>query len=142
MKDTDKAYLAGIIDGEGSIGIDNHAGHRTPSVRITITNTNMNMLAELKALWGGSLTTRRIRVVGWKASSDLLWGGSLSTGKILRAIKPYLKAKREQCRVALQFNKTVNKRYAGTGGGVPLEIQEYRQELRKQMLELNKRGTS
>ena len=134
----DRAYLAGIIDGEGSIGIDNHGGHRTPSVRITITNSNLNLLAELKALWGGNLTSRRKRKVGWKETSDLIFGGSLATTKILEAVQPYLIAKKEQCAIALEFNSTVS---SSNTGGMPEDISEYRQELRKKMLILNKRGS-
>ena len=37
--EVEKAYLAGLIDGEGSIGIDAHGGLRVPSVRVTITNS-------------------------------------------------------------------------------------------------------
>ena len=135
LKVADRAYLAGIIDGEGSIGIDNHGGVRTPSVRITLTNTNIDMLAELKVLWGGWLTTRRQRKIGWKYVADLVWAGK-PTDKVLKAIRPYLRAKRGQCKVALLFNKTVGQ----PTRGVPLKVQAYRQELRKQMLELNKRG--
>jgi len=138
--ETDRAYLAGLIDGEGSIGIDNHGGHRTPSVRITITNTNVNLLADIRAIWGGNLASWRKRKLGWKRCSDLIWGGSLATSKILKAILPYVKAKKKQCQVAVQFNATVNKARTSRRFGVPTEIASYRQELRKQMLELNKRG--
>lgn len=133
----DRAYLAGLIDGEGSIGIDNHGGVRSPSVRITLTNTNLDMLAEMKAIWGGWLSTRRQRVIGWKASSDLIWAGK-PTSELLKEIQPYLRAKREQCRIALLFNRTVSSRNTS---GVSKKIQGYRQELRKQILEANKRGT-
>ena len=140
LRRTDRAYLAGLVDGEGSIGIDNHGGLRSPSVRITITNTNFLILEGLQELWGGHLAARRQRKSSWKPVSDLIWAARPETDRILKAIKPYLKGKREQCRTALLFNKTVNKKYAGVGNGVPLPIQVQRQELRKQMLELNKRG--
>ena len=135
--ETDKAYLAGLIDGEGSIGIDNHGGIRSPSIRITLTNTDANMLAELKAIWGGWLSARRKRKLGWKSVADLIWAGKPAS-KVLRAIEPYVKAKRKQCQLALQFNETVSSSYTR---GVPLKVQTYRQELRRKMLELNKRGS-
>jgi len=137
FRTADRAYLAGVIDGEGSIGIDYHGGHRTPSIRITITNTNLNLLAEIKAVWGGNLASWRKRKAGWKACSDLIWGGRPSTDKILKAVKPYLKAKKKQCQIALEFNRTVDSTQTR---GVPPEIQAYRQELRRKMLEANKRG--
>jgi len=137
VSETDRAYLAGIIDGEGSIGIDNHGGVRSPSVRISITNTNVNLLAELKAIWGGWLSSCRTKKFGWKSCSDLIFAGKPSS-EILEAAQPYLKAKKEQCQVALQFNKTVS---SSNTKGVPIDIQTYRQDLRKKMLELNKRGS-
>ncbi len=136
--ETDKAYLAGFIDGEGSIGIDNHGGVRTPSVRITITNTDINVLEEIKELWGGALSTRRIRVPGWKASSDLLIGAKTAVN-LLKEIQPYLRIKKEQCEVAFKFQETVS---SSQTRGVPLEIREYRQRLRTQMKLLNVRGTT
>lgn len=100
LNETDKAYLAGLLDGEGSIGIDNHGGIRTPSVRITLTNTNIDMLAELKTLWGGCLSARRKRNLYWKPVSDLIWA-SKTTDFVLKAVLPYLRIKRKQCLVAL-----------------------------------------
>lgn len=132
----DRAYLAGLIDGEGSIGIDNHGGVRSPSVRITLTNTNLDMLADLKAVWGGWLSTRRKRKIGWKSVADLIWAGK-PVSKLLTEIQPYLHAKKEQCRLALAFNKTVS---SNQTRGVSPEIQNYRQELRGKMLKANKRG--
>ena len=137
LSKVDKAYLAGIIDGEGSIGIDNHGRVRSPSVRITVTNTNVELLEGLQSLWGGWLSSRRQRMSGWKAVSDLIWAGKPSS-EILKAIQPYLRAKKEQCRLALLFNKTVSK---SNTRGVPIKVQIYRQELRRKLLKQNRRGS-
>ena len=138
--ETDRAYLAGLIDGEGSIGIDAHGGHRVPSVRVTITNTNYPLLQEIHAIWGGALTTRRIRIIGWKASSDLLFGAKTAI-EVLREIQPYLRAKKKQCDVALRFQETVNPPEHMTQRKTP-EVVALREQLRRKILELNKRGTS
>ncbi len=140
VSETDKAYLAGLLDGEGSIGINNFGGKRVPGLRVTVTNTHLAVLKELQAIWGGALTSRRIRVKGWKASSDLLWG-AVTAAEILRAVQPYLRIKQSQCKLALQFQKTVNDSSHRTRK-LAEGVAEYRQELRQKMKLLNARGTS
>jgi len=136
--EVEKAYLAGLIDGEGSIGIDAHGGLRTPSVRVTITNSCIELLEEIAWLWGGAVTTRRIRKFNWKATADLRVGAKTAVD-ILEEIQPYLRIKRAQCQVALDFAKTVNPK-EHRSKALPLDVIQYREELRQIMLSLNKRG--
>ncbi len=136
--EVEKAYLAGLIDGEGSIGIDAHGGLRVPSVRITITNSCIDVLEEMAGLWGGAVTTRRRRVFNWKETADLRIGAKTAVD-ILKEIQPYLKIKRGQCQVALDFGKTVNPRKHRTKRLSP-DVVQHREELRQIMLELNQRG--
>ena len=138
MKGTDCAYMAGLIDGEGSIGIDNHGGVRVPSVRVTVTNTDIDTLEDLKSLWGGCVSTRRQRHEGWKAASDLIWAGGRAA-EVLRTVQPYLRIKTEQCRVALSFAETVNPPEHRTKPISPT-VQWARQQMRGMMLGLNQRG--
>lgn len=53
LKGTDRAYLAGLIDGEGSIGIS-VSKVRTPFIRIAITNTNLTSWLTLKQFGEGT----------------------------------------------------------------------------------------
>lgn len=138
--ETDRAYLAGLLDGEGHIGINNFGGHRVQAIRIAITNTDIETLKELQGVWGGALTTRRVRVPGWKASADLLFAASTAV-EILREVEPYLRIKHDQCQLALRFADTVNPASHRTRR-LPEGVKQFRETIRQQMLALNKRGAT
>ncbi len=136
---TERAYLAGLIDGEGSIGICTFGGHRVPAVVLTITNSCIEVLEEMADLWGGNVTTRRKRAFNWKETADLRTGAKTAV-EILKEVKPYLKIKQAQCQVALKFGKTVNPKEHRTRK-LSLQTIRYREQLRQEILKLNKRGS-
>jgi len=49
------AYLAGLFDGEGSISIFTSSRYPTGIFVLAISNSNMNVLNELKSIYDGSL---------------------------------------------------------------------------------------
>ncbi len=55
MQKTDCAYLAGLIDADGSIGMEYFGGHRTATVKVHLTNRDRGTLEEMQALWGGRI---------------------------------------------------------------------------------------
>jgi len=114
MKNTDKAYLAGIIDGEGCISV---AGRKSGSRRgryltptLQVTNTRRELLDWLYERYGGGIyahmrTIQRGRKPCW------LW--SCAGQKALKAIRdarPYMLLKCEQADILL-----VMKRYSTRG---------------------------
>lgn len=96
LKETEKAYIAGLIDGEGHIGKD---------FRICIANTNHEVLLWLKNKLGGAITKQKI----YKKNHSPSWHWLLSTvpsrGLIL-SVLPYLIIKKER---ALTFVSDWNK---------------------------------
>uniref|UniRef100_A0A6M3LDG9 Putative HNH homing endonuclease n=1 Tax=viral metagenome TaxID=1070528 RepID=A0A6M3LDG9_9ZZZZ len=136
--ETDKAYLAGFIDGEGTIVIDTHGGTRTPSLRLIVANTYLPVLQELREIWGGCLYTKKPQRENWKAGSALEWATRQAL-EILKEVQPYLHVKREQCQVAFKFQETVNPMEHRTRG-IPMEVQAFRLELKEEMQALNKKG--
>ena len=103
MKRIDLAYAAGIIDGEGYIGIGVH--HR-PHHRLSVT---VGMTDSLVPTWlwitfGGSLNEYQRHHVGWRS----IWVWRIcdrQAGEFLPQILPYLKVKREHAKLAIQFQK-------------------------------------
>jgi hypothetical protein len=105
MRNTDKAYLAGIIDGEGCVGIGiRKSGSRrgrylTPTLQVT--NTQKELLDWLYKRYGGGIyahrqTNQRGRKPTW------LW--SCAGQKALAAIRdarPYMLLKCEQADILL-----------------------------------------
>lgn len=108
MKKTDLAYYAGFFDGEGSIGIyfKNYKTGFSPTLRISLTNTNIWILQSFKFAFNGSIGPpsnsgfNKGRTPVWK------WGASHRQALyFLEAIVPYLKLKRAEAELAIKFQK-------------------------------------
>jgi len=54
MKDTEKAYIAGIIDGEGSITLVKQHKNRNPSPMVSVASTDLELLIWLKKTINGA----------------------------------------------------------------------------------------
>jgi len=107
IKLTDKAYIAGLVDGEGCITIakrknGNKRGkpwYYQPT--IAIGNTDRRLLDFLIPLYGGWITKPKSKENNKQA---YVWFISGKDRKIfLKDIIPYLKAKREQAEILLRF---------------------------------------
>jgi len=136
----DWIYLAGIIDGEGSIGIehlapDNKSRKKDYYVcRLTVVNTSFELMNELKCVFGGQFDKRKDIEGRKKCYRWHIFGKDLE--ETLRIIKPYLLIKRKQADVVLEYRKTVGK----TGWNVSDEVLQKRKELWLRCKELNRLG--
>jgi hypothetical protein len=103
IADTDIAWAAGILDGEGSIGAyTNGNGGRVLSVQVG--NTDFRMVQKLHDMFGGCLRETNPCASGrtywqWKTTSRV-------AASCLRLVLPYLITKKEQAEVALVFSDT------------------------------------
>lgn len=134
VKREDLIYTAGLFDGEASVGIYSYKRkefYYTMSVRLT--NTNLEVLEWLKITFGGSVNPYkkkegRKQAYQWTISSNqaLLF---------LRLIQPFIKIKKEQANLAIEFQST--KRHRNGGVIVPLSQEEkdtyrkYAQEVKR-----------
>lgn len=102
MTDVDLAYAAGFFDGEGSIGV-----YRANQTQVQISNTCRESLENFARMFGGKV----IKVPGkhmedknpkWRpAYAWRVYG--LRAGECLALLLPYLKEKRPQAELFLQF---------------------------------------
>lgn len=102
MSNTDAAYLAGFIDGEGTIMLIVRA-NKSVGVLLTVANTKAAAITWIMEVTGvGRLHSRPRRsakhapTFWWQASSE-------AAESILEQIRPYLKIKSEQADLALEF---------------------------------------
>lgn len=116
--ETQLAYLAGIIDGEGSIYIGNFSWNpktQTPyyQTNMEVTNTDEGLILYLIHTFGGSYSkytakqtpkNSRKPVFRWIASGKRLT-------HLCELILPYLVIKHKQAKIMLEMRKT----FAGTG---------------------------
>ena len=141
--ETDRAYMAGFVDGEGHIGITVLAsgnGRGRHALAVNITNTHIPTLERLAQIWDGKVIGFRSRGVdrGWKQAADVRWN-SRAAGEMLREVQPYLITKRAQCDVALAFIDGVN---PAEHHSRPITegIWEAREDMRLKLRALNRRG--
>lgn len=115
MKETDLAWAAGFIDGEGCIYINKSMSKEIPNRRkttqryqlaLTAVQSDIRPINKLKDLFkAGSITeydkgAYKTQWV-WKVSG-------LNAERVLRSIFPYLVVKKDQARVGLQHQELIN----------------------------------
>jgi hypothetical protein len=126
ITETDKAYLAGFIDGEGCISINKQWTDRTPTpiywLIITVTSVDKDTLEYCRRMTGlGSIQYNR------KSTQDNdrhVYAWHLTSNRaidLLRMIYPYMKIKREQADIAFAFQETMGKSPVG-GRGLGLKV--------------------
>jgi hypothetical protein len=134
-KDTDIAYLAGLIDGEGTISCSSQTlktGQIALNKVLSIFNTNLVLISWITTRFGGVVHSRKRKTI-WKEEHQVKWPVAEAV-KILELTLPYLVIKREQAEIFLALHETK------TGSVVSNELHEYRQRLVDRSQELNKRG--
>jgi len=127
-------YLAGFIDGEGHIGI--YKTKKWHWVRVGLTNTNLNAMSIIQSNFGGSLKIHERKMKNRKITYSLAWNG-FEAQELLKKIIDSLIIKREQACIALNFP------IFKPGGQMVImkkEDHETREEMRKKIMGLNRRG--
>ncbi len=105
---TDYAYLAGIVDGEGTITIHRHRQHNRDSYqlrpRLIVANNHRGLLDALAERHGGSVISQPIPR-GVRRSPSFIWR-VCSTDDILRlarAMRPHLIVKAAQADIMIAY---------------------------------------
>lgn len=117
-----RGYIAGLIDGEGCIGINKSTSPgRSPVylARLSVTNTNTAVLGWLKELFGGSIYQAR---GGSTPCYHWIAWGKLALS-VLGEIRDLLRIKATQAWLALEFSAQCI-RYAGARGRAGLRSAE------------------
>lgn len=117
---TVKAYVAGLIDGEGTVSLRN----KTPrakrdktnhyNIEVYITSTNKGLLEWVVRWFGGTIYTYKRKeganTDGYKRKPIHKWhlhGGQAEN--FLRAIRPYLIIKKVNADLAIEFREKMNR---------------------------------
>lgn len=96
LTDTEAAYFAGFIDGEGSFG------HYTASPRVAVSNTHLPVMKELQRIFGGTWslrddkTDRHRTCYSWVAYGD-------NARNLCRALLLHLREKQRQAQILLDL---------------------------------------
>jgi hypothetical protein len=128
------AYIAGLIDGEGSLFIAKHAGGLHPAISISMTSRDV--LAWLGDLLGAALCQVERKNDGWRDQFSVRIHGQKAVNLATRMV-PYLRVKREQ---AILFAQFPGDQRIAPGCRIASAVLIKRAELRERINGLNARG--
>ena len=138
-KDSQLAYLAGIIDGEGTfyIGKDNR-NEKSFNSRLYVVNTDERLINWLHNNFGGLIYSRSsAKNPHWKKKFEWITHKSQIL-PICEAIYPYLVCKKEQADIMIKFRNTFQEKRC-KNNPVPMDIHVNRLALLSDIRKLNHR---
>lgn len=144
LTEAQAAYIAGILDGEGHVGLASYKdaklragrGYRP---RLVIENTSKSLIDYLSETTGIGLVY--FRLAPNKKWKDLyIWSvwGSSQTSSLLEQVLSFLVIKQEQSKLLLDFASKCNKSHGNLG--MPPELLIYQEQSYDKCKALNKRG--
>ena len=149
IKDTDWAYAAGFVDGEGCIAIVRSfvpsRDRFVYSVHIVVANNGRGVLDWMQSNWGGWVVSVSAPGRGSGARASWTWRGPTGTRAepFLNGVRPYLRLKESQCDNALLMIGLL-RRSRRTLGPYPMPQAWIDEQERHYWIqrELNHRGTA
>lgn len=143
LSDTDRAYAAGLIDGEGSIRITSRGKyggttfrHGQYTLMVEMVNTDKGMVDWMVERFGGTVSYTAESVAFNRKAK---WHWRVASNKalyVLDAIWPYIRTKRKQTKLGRRFQRYAQ--YAGRAA--TLKIQALHERFYQEFSVLNKRG--
>ncbi len=119
MTPTQRAYLAGVVDGEGSVVCTKHRKH--PTWRLQVVNTDVGLLEWCLGTTGVGSITQHTHDTNFKRNfTCYTWGTySAKAGSVLRQIIPYMLIKRAKAEIALHDINVLQAQIAAKKKDVP-----------------------
>lgn len=109
MTKTEIAYLAGIIDGEGSIMLTKYHKSEYPSPCISISSTDLELLNWIKERVGSGRITNKKNYNIEKHKTSFTYTVNYDAAiKILFLVEPYLVINKKKLRASLIINNYKN----------------------------------
>ena len=133
MKEVEKAYIAGIVDGEGSIGLWHHK-NETHMPNVSIVNNSLELLEWIKLRIGGTIVSKKKRLKHHRNSYCLSVRQDRAI-RFLNEIKKFLIIKKLQAELIIKEYKSVTHR----AGKYTPEMLKKKAELVARMRKLNQR---
>lgn len=145
-KETEYAWAAGIIDGEGYIGMTKNkpgVNRRITisfQIRISVRMTHRDTIEKLHSLFGGTFKVCNLRnKTKWKCCYEW-YAGDKCTINVLTLVLPYLVTKKSQAELVLDYRKQCFLTKPKGQNQCSPEITNLRFEYFKRLSELNKKG--
>lgn len=147
MTEVEKSYVAGILDGEGYIGVYKYGRKRTygrgpylHTCRIAITNTDIELLQAVRAMIGcGYFHTRKRENPKWKIAHQLQFT-SRQALELINQVSPYLIRKKKHAKLILELKESIDRHTPRKRKRLEQEEFDLRERICEQVKALNKRG--
>jgi hypothetical protein len=126
LSDTEAAYAAGILDGEGSVYLSRNRRSRWPSPMVSVASTDHELLEWLRSRAGGSIVQKKTyqpqhaRSYDWKLTDRRAL-------MFLEIVRPFLVIKRKITRCDLLLDEYLA--CTPRNGRYTLEIEARKREL-------------
>ena len=138
------AYLAGVVDGEGSLTLSQNGTGRWKrkhaAIVLTVYNSDSNLLNWIKSEFGGNVYFyKRAENPKWKPQGRWIVSAK-SAALLIKKLLPYLIVKREQAIVMLAFYDTKITNSTPMKFGLPDKILKERERLAGRIRQLNRKG--
>ena len=128
------AYLAGVIDGEGTIGIYHNKKRNEYRLKVYVVNTDERLIRWLQDNFGGYVYSRvSVKNPHWKRKYE--WH-LLDDELLLEKILKYLVVKQENAKLGIEFRKTFQNKKSFR---LSNKIKEKRKNICSEMQKLNHR---
>lgn len=101
MLDTEIAWLAGYIDGDGSISISKKSGRRFSSLIVAIDSTDRELLEYVQSLVGGSIIAKKKYQDHHRQAHTWRLLGARNIIDLMTQIAPYLRCPCKKARAEL-----------------------------------------
>ena len=103
----DLSYAAGLIDGEGYIGIQETGGSMQLRLKVAMTDKGLPSLIAIHRKFGGHLAEDR--PVGERTRASHVWRlNGRKAADLIERLQPFLLTKAEPAKIALQFQQMVD----------------------------------
>lgn len=99
MTGTERGWLAGIIDGEGSVFMDRRGTWRRPGM--SVSSTDLEILLELKRLVGGSIHSNKLHGKMKKPQWCWKYNGARQVLAVLKKLSPLLRCPQKKARAEI-----------------------------------------
>ena len=112
INETSKSYIAGIVDGEGCIGIwKREPTSKSYALKLKVKMNDYHSIKYIQKNFGGNIYISSGFLRNGKKYNGFysIEYASTKAAHILKLILPYLKVKKQQAQVAIKFNKLKQK---------------------------------
>jgi len=123
---TKYAYMAGLLDGEGYIGLSKYKQNRynngfSYKSRVVIANCNLEILEWVKNNFGGYITKEKIVRENWTQGYKLQIG---YLEKWLPKVIPYMVGKKKKAQLLMEASRLLNERKKKTNQAGELNLKK------------------